>query len=97
MSDNEGEVFKTAGNYAVLEDVYGYAIIFDADNVSNAKHFFITDEEHDSPYNVNAQMNLDADGSEFASNWTAFSTPEPTSGLLMLLGMASLALRRKRM
>lgn len=29
-----------------------------------------------------------------ASNWTA--APEPTSGLLMLLGMAGLALRRKR-
>lgn len=28
------------------------------------------------------------------ANWTA--TPEPTSGLLMLLGMAGLALRRKR-
>ena len=30
-----------------------------------------------------------------ASNWSA--VPEPTSGLLMLLGMAGLALRRKRM
>lgn len=29
-----------------------------------------------------------------AANWTA--VPEPTSGLLMLLGMAGLALRRKR-
>lgn len=29
-----------------------------------------------------------------ASNWTA--VPEPTSGLLMLLGMAGLALKRKR-
>lgn len=35
-----------------------------------------------------------------ASNWKSFGTsssvPEPTSGLLMLLGMAGLALRRKR-
>ena len=34
-----------------------------------------------------------------ASNWTTFSgsaVPEPTSGLLMLLGMAGLALRRRR-
>ena len=30
-----------------------------------------------------------------ASSWTA-SVPEPTSGLLMLLGMAGLALRRRR-
>lgn len=34
-----------------------------------------------------------------ASNWKSFGTssvPEPTSGLLMLLGMAGLALRRRR-
>lgn len=30
------------------------------------------------------------------SGWTAMSIPEPTSGLLMLLGMAGLALRRRR-
>ena len=32
-----------------------------------------------------------------ASNWKSYgAVPEPTSGLLMLLGMAGLALRRKR-
>jgi len=31
-----------------------------------------------------------------ASNWQTYAVPEPTSGLLMLLGMAGLALRRKR-
>ena len=31
-----------------------------------------------------------------ASNWTAASVPEPTSGLLLLLGVAGLALKRKR-
>lgn len=35
-----------------------------------------------------------ATATQNASNWTA--TPEPTSGLLMLLGMAGLALRRRR-
>ncbi|MBQ9366352.1 MAG: PEP-CTERM sorting domain-containing protein [Victivallales bacterium] len=46
-----------------------------------------------------------SDGSGFAGGWTGFSTanagawqsvPEPTSGLLMLLGIAGLALKRKR-
>ena len=31
-----------------------------------------------------------------ASNWAGSDVPEPTSGLLMLLGMAGLALRRRR-
>ena len=30
------------------------------------------------------------------ANWQTYGVPEPTSGLLMLLGMAGLALRRKR-
>lgn len=46
-----------------------------------------------------------SDGSGFAAGFTGFSTanagawqavPEPTSGLLMLLGLAGLALKRKR-
>ena len=31
-----------------------------------------------------------------AANWTTASVPEPTSGLLMLVGLAGLALRRRR-
>ena len=31
-----------------------------------------------------------------ANDWTATPAPEPTSGLLVLLGMAGLALKRKR-
>ena len=31
-----------------------------------------------------------------ASNWQTYAAPEPTSGLLMLLGVAGLALRRRR-
>ena len=35
-------------------------------------------------------------GSSLASNWTAVPVPEPTSGLLLLLGVAGMALRRRR-
>ena len=37
-----------------------------------------------------------ASATQNASNWASSAVPEPTSGLLMLLGMAGLALRRKR-
>ena len=35
-------------------------------------------------------------GTSYATAWSTAAVPEPTSGLLMLLGMAGLALRRRR-
>ena len=37
-----------------------------------------------------------AEGFQGAGKWSSTAVPEPTSGLLMLLGMAGLALRRRR-
>ena len=37
-----------------------------------------------------------ATATQNASNWAGSAVPEPTSGLLLLLGMAGLALKRKR-
>ena len=41
-------------------------------------------------------LSLFGDSSKGSTAWTAAAVPEPTSGLLMLLGMAGLALRRRR-
>ena len=53
----------------------------------------------DETYNVSALPgeSLDATYGVFkAAGWQAAAVPEPTSGLLLLLGMAGLALRRKQ-
>ena len=38
----------------------------------------------------------DVGGGSTATAWSTAAVPEPTSGLLLLLGMAGLALKRKR-
>ena len=43
-----------------------------------------------------SKTTLDASAGYSAAGWYTQSVPEPTSGLLMLLGMAGLALRRRR-
>ena len=44
----------------------------------------------------NLAFGSQATATQAAGAWTATAVPEPTSGLLMLLGMAGLALRRRR-
>ena len=41
-------------------------------------------------------LNLLGDTTKAATAWSTAAVPEPTSGLLLLLGMAGLALKRKR-
>ena len=84
----------------------GYMVILDAGSVDAANYAFITDtySAADNSMHVIAFNTFDYENyvnaldystaCQTGSNWTA--VPEPTSGLLMLLGMAGLALRRRR-
>ena len=69
-----------------------YAIIFNSDDITTATHYMITGE-------VTVKYGSSATTAQTASltvgSWAPIS-PEPTSGMLMLLGMAGLALRRRR-
>ena len=79
------------------DDKYGYfyAIVFNAETIADATEFLIAGgSEADGSYKLKfgtATANQTATMS--AGSWQAI--PEPTSGLLMLLGMAGLALRRR--
>ena len=67
-----------------------------ADAVAATKYYFTTDSATEYSINLTTGNGLTSDGhgTWSAGDWKA--VPEPTSGLLMLLGMAGLALRRRR-
>ena len=94
----------TQGTASTTKETYSaYTVILDA-APSSAKNFIVTQELSDKanpgyippgstePGLGNVQM---AFGSQASATWTAMA-PEPTSGLLMLVGLGALALRRRK-
>ena len=82
-------------------DVYGDDFSSDLFTAGETYSFYFTSEDADgNTYQSETVSALAwAVGSasfSFEGNGTWTAVPEPTSGLLMLLGMAGLALRRKR-
>ena len=79
-----------------------YAVIYDASTVATAKNYIVSDAVSvtinaagtTGVLSFGAMTNTTAANKFLNSSWQA--VPEPTSGLLMLLGMAGLALRRRR-
>ena len=98
LTDDEGYVAADGiGNYGNGVEVTGYLVIFNASTVADATLAYLTDTASGSTTTAGLPASLsfgDVTGTQTASNWAA--VPEPTSGLLLLLGMAGLALKRKR-
>ncbi len=85
-----------------------YAVVYDSSSIDSAKNYIVSDAVSvtTAAGGATATVNFGAMNSTLAaankflnSSWTATSTspiPEPTSGLLLLVGGALLALRRKQ-
>ena len=86
------------GNFTPGTTVTGYLVVFDAATPDSAAHMFVSGTEDIAMpgSGMGANVSFDLSGSVSASNWQATAAPEPTSGLLLLLGVAGLALKRKR-
>jgi hypothetical protein len=87
-----GDLFSNAADqYSV--------IMYDTLNAGDTFYYIAGDSTVDFQYTPPAQQNgeLYWDMSSFSSSTVGTqSVPEPTSGLLMLVGLAGLALRRRR-
>lgn len=101
--DDEGnarsaKVTSYASSWVSPESGNFYAVIFNAESIADATHYMVVGgAETDGSFKLTfgtATANQTASLNASSGTWTA--VPEPTSGLLMLLGMAGLALRRRR-
>lgn len=88
---------KSYGDFSQGDTFSGFMVVLDADSTDNAQNYLIATKGEDQVLSVTFGKTGDKTlgwGSQAGVTWQ--SVPEPTSGLLMLLGMAGLALRRKR-
>ena len=92
----DGNSHKTT--YGNPETVSAYFVLFDSDDYTTATFAYVSAAESattGATAGQNAALNFgDVTATQAADNWKA--VPEPTSGLLILIGMAGLALRRRR-
>ena len=76
-----------------------YIIVFNTAEITDASSYFITGTQDFTTYSGDFSVDVTFGNQKTASTaaaWSTVSVPEPTSGLLMLLGVAGLALRRRR-
>ena len=77
-----------------------YLAIFDGSSIDDSTKVYLTQEMALSTLDGenSAQVKFGTQATASKANWTAIGVdvPEPTSGLLLLLGVAGLALKRKR-
>ncbi len=77
-----------------------YLAVFDTATITDSSKYYLTSEQSldtlSGTYTQTVAFGNQSTPSQAAGAWTSVSVPEPTSGLLMLVGLAGLALRRRR-
>ena len=93
-----GTINSTNGSWSYVEGapetVSGYMVIFNNATAADATYFAYTDTVSSTvpaAGNISVAVNFSD-----SSGWQTTAVPEPTSGLLMLVGLAGRALRRRR-
>lgn len=64
--------------------------------MGNVATYMLTSDLDTTIDNLALTIGGDVGGGSTATAWSTAAVPEPTSGLLLILGMAGLALKRKR-
>ncbi len=101
-----GTTFRASGSgtQANGTTVSYYAVVYDSSSIAAAQNYIISDSVSIETAEGGASINLPfgamsatvAANKFLNSSWQSVNIPEPTSGLLLLVGGALLALRRKR-